>query len=216
MTYAELHAQAKARNLAILGGFHPDSGDQVPAGCKTLLLLGPNEPGFWPAFISGPEWQSGVADPMDKWSSRVIGDWASDLGAQALYPFGGAPYLPFSSWATKTGRIHTSPIMLLVHDQAGLLVSFRGALSLPQHITLPKAPPNPCNSCIEKPCRTTCPVAAFDGKTYDVPACKKYLGTRDGTNCMSFGCGARLACPVSQSYPRRTEQSAYHMAMFKG
>jgi len=162
VTFAELQTQAQARHLTILGGFHPDAADKTPPECKTLVLLGPDEPAFWPAFTQSDEWQNATPDPMDQWSSRVIGEWAHDLGAEALFPFGGPPYLPFFSWATRTGRIHASPIMLLVHDTAGLFVSFRGALALPHHIDLPAPPASPCATCIEKPCRTACPVDALD------------------------------------------------------
>ncbi|WP_227271788.1 ferredoxin [Roseobacter weihaiensis] len=216
MTYAELQTQAEARHLTILGGFHPGPEDQAPKACKTLLLLGPFEPSFWPAFTATPEWQDGQPDPMDRWSTRVIGAWADSLQAQALYPFGGPPFLPFFSWAQRTGRIHASPIMLLVHDSAGLFVSFRGALALQTYIDLPTPPDNPCLTCPAQPCRSACPVGALDGKNYDVPACKSYLDTEAGQDCMTEGCRARRACPVSTRHPRTVAQSAYHMTIFKG
>jgi ferredoxin len=216
VTYDDLHRQAETRHLTILGGFHPTASDDTPEGCQTLLLVGPLEPDFWPVFTASPEWQDDAPDPMDRWSTRVIGDWAADIGAQALYPFGGAPFLPFFSWAKLTKRIHASPIMLLVHDKAGLFVSFRGALALKQRIALPAPPPNPCESCIGQPCRTACPVNAFDGANYDVPACKNYLSTSSGQDCMDRGCAARRACPVSQRHQRLAAQSAYHMQTFKG
>ncbi len=216
MIYADLQSQAQARNLTILGGFHPTPADKAPPECKTLLMLGPDEPDFWSAFTKSVEWQNEVPDPMDQWSLRVIGAWASDLDAEALFPFGGPPYLPFFSWATRTGRIHASPIMLLVHDTAGLFVSFRGALALREHIDLPAPPENPCAKCTDQACRTTCPVDALDGTAYNVPACKSYLDTPEGQDCMTQGCAARRACPVSQRHPRLTRQSAYHMTTFKG
>ena len=216
MNFDDLQSQAQARHLTVLGGFHPVPADKVPPKCKTLVLLGPDEPAFWPAFTQSPEWQSGKPDPMDQWSSRVIGQWGRDLGAEALFPFGGAPYLPFFSLATRTGRIHASPIMLLVHDEAGLFVSFRGALALNDHIDLPAPPVSPCSTCTEQPCRTACPVDALDGSAYNVPACKSYLETPQGQDCMTKGCAARRACPVSQRHPRLTPQSAYHMTTFKG
>lgn len=200
----------------MLGGFHPTPADKAPPERKTLVLLGPDEPAFWPAFTQSPEWKSGEADPMDQWSLRVIGEWAHELGAQALFPFGGPPYLPFFSWATRTGRIHASPIMLLVHDTAGLFVSFRGALALHEHIDLPPPPEPPCATCKEQPCRTACPVDALDGNAYNVPACKSYLDTPQGQDCMTKGCAARRACPVSRRYPRLAPQSAYHMTTFRG
>lgn len=216
VTYDDLTVQASARSLAILGGFHPDDYDQTPSSCRTLLLLGPDEPEFWPAFIASPEATDGQPDPMDRWSRRVIGGWAATLDAQALYPFGGAPYLPFFSWAKRTGRIGASPIMLLVHDTAGLFVSFRGALALPHRVDLPPPPPQPCATCFDQPCRSACPVMAFDGAGYDVAACKTYLDTAPGQDCMDRGCAARRACPISQRYPRIDAHSAYHMMTFKG
>ena len=216
MTWDQLEQSAQARHLTLLGGFHPEPDDGAPAECRTLLLLGPSAPGFWPAYQQSPEAQDGQADPMDRWSERVIGGWAREMGATALFPFGGPPWLPFFSWAQRTGRIHASPIMLLVHDTAGLFVSFRGALALREHIELPEPPPSPCATCADKPCTSTCPVSAFDGTGYDVDACKSWLHSTSGADCMTSGCRARRACPVSQSHPRQPEQSAYHMQVFRG
>jgi hypothetical protein len=212
--YDALQTQAMARSLTVLGGFHPVAADKAPAGCGTLLLLGPDEPAFWPAFTQSREYRDGSPDAMDRWSTRVIGAWAGEMGAEALYPFGGAPYLPFFSWATRTERTHASPIRLLVHDTAGLFVSFRGALALPDRIALPAAPPRPCDSCPDRPCLTACPVDALGGDGYDVPACKAYLATEPGQDCMSEGCAARRACPISKSWGRDPAQSAYHMRYF--
>ena len=216
MTYAELQSAAEARLLTILGGFHPTPEDNAPEDCQTLLMLGPHEPAFWPAFTQSPEWQDGAADPMDRWSTRVIGDWAQELGAAALYPFGGPPFKPFYSWALRTGRIHSSPVQLLVHDTAGLFVSFRGALALSQHIDLPSAPPNPCESCKNQPCRTACLSNALTSEGYDVPKCKALLSTSEGNSNMNKGCNVRRTCPISQKSGRIDAQSAYHMREFVG
>ena len=216
MTYNDLQTQAAQRHLSILGGFHPEDDPHLPDKCETLIMLGPKEPEFWPAFQTSPEWLDGRADPMDRWSVRVIGTWAREVQATALFPFGGPPYLPFFSWAIETGRVHQSPIMLLVHDTAGLFVSFRGALALRERVDLPEAPASPCLACPDQPCRTACPVEAFDGSGYDVPNCKNYLSTDAGTECMTQGCAARRICPVSAAYQRLPEQSAFHMKAFKG
>ena len=112
--------------LAVLGGFNCDDEAGLPAGTRSVLLLGPMEPGYWPHLKSQPEW--GGVDPVDRWSRRVIGGMACDLGAKALFPFGGAPYHPFYQWALRTGRVWDSPVRLLVQAEQGLMVSFRGAL----------------------------------------------------------------------------------------
>ena len=206
---------ARAEALAVLGGFHPGPGDGAPAGTGTLLLLGPAEPGFWRHVRAAPEFGNGAPDPLDRWSRRVIDALAERFGARALYPFGGPPWTPFQAWALRSGRAWESPVRLLVHDTAGLLVSFRGALALTARLALPEPPAAaPCAGCAERPCLTACPAGALDAEGYDVPACRAFLDTPAGSDCMELGCAVRRACPVSRGYARDPAQSAYHMRRF--
>jgi epoxyqueuosine reductase len=207
---AAIEAMLQTHALTILGGFYAEPGDDLPAGTQTLLMIGPGD-GFWAHMTTQPEW--GEADPIDRWSRRVIGTIACDLHAKALFPFGGPPYSPFQRWALRTGRMWQSPVRLLVHDVQGLFVSFRGALALKERIALPPAPPKPCDTCAQ-PCLTACPVGALTPAGYDVPACHGYLETDAGQTCMTGGCIVRRTCPVSQGYARMPEQSAYHMRQF--
>ena len=199
--------------LEVLGGF-PVAVDEegLPAGTRTLLLIGPAEPGFWPHLTSQPEWD-GQPDPVDRWSRRVIGRLACDLGAKALFPFGGPPWHPFYRWALRTGQVWDSPVRLLVHSRQGLMVSFRGALALKEAIAVPPAAASPCDAC-PAPCLTACPTGALTGDGYDVPACHAFLSQPEGQDCMTGGCLVRRACPLSQSYARLPEQSGYHMRQF--
>lgn len=184
-------------------------------GVQTLFLLGPDEPAFWPAFQLCPEAQDGHSDPMDRWSSRVIGDLATQLGATAYFPFGGPPFQPFIAWALQSDHIWQSPVGLLLHAQAGLFVSFRGALGFAQHITLPPVPKtSPCDSCVDQPCRTACPVTALTAEGYDVATCKDHIASASDNSCFSAGCLVRRACPISQSYGRLPAHSAFHMKAF--
>jgi hypothetical protein len=208
-----LAALLAAHHLTVLGGFHPTPEDILPPGTQTLLLLGPAEPGFWAHFTASPEWQDGQPDPMDRWSRRVIGTIACDLGAKALFPFGGPPYHPFYRWALRTGRIWDSPVRLLVSADQGLMVSFRGALALRERVPLPAPALRPCDGCA-RPCLAACPAAALTADGYDVPACHGFLDTPAGQPCLTTGCETRRACPVSQAYARLPEQSAWHMGRF--
>jgi ferredoxin len=213
LTLSDITDRLGAHRLEVLGGFScaPDEPG-LPRGCCTLLLLGPAQPGFWPHLQAQPEWD-GNPDPVDRWSRRVIGRLACDLGAKALFPFGGPPWHPFQTWALRSGRTWQSPVRLLVHDAQGLMVSFRGALALKQPIALPAPPPNPCTGC-GAPCLTACPPRALTGAGYDVPACHAFLDRPEGADCMSCGCAVRRACPVSARHARMPEQSAYHMRQF--
>jgi ferredoxin len=213
MDYVAIDELLKTQNLTILGGFYPTANDGTPPNCKTLILLGPREPNFWKAFKNSPEYQKDQTNPLDKWSRRVIINIASSLNAIPLFPFGKAPYLPFYKWAIKTHRSHESPIKLLVHDKAGLFVSFRGALSFDKKIKLPKPPPNPCKKC-SAPCLNACPVSAFASNNYHSELCKTHILGKDSKNCVTSGCAARRICPISKSFPRLSEQSAFHMSAF--
>lgn len=214
MTLEGVAQAAAGERLALLGALHPTADDLAPNGCNTLVLLGPAEPGFWPHFTASPEWQDGRADPMDRWSTRVIGKLAEQVDAAPLFPFGGPPYQPFFRWALASGHAWQSPVSLLVHARAGLMVSYRGALAFDERLELPPNPPAPCEVCADKPCLTACPSGALTQAGYDVPKCHAFLDTADGARHLQQGCKVRRACPVSQSYARMEEQSAYHMSMF--
>ena len=194
--------------LTIMGGLH-DRAD-------TVLLLGPREPGFWAHFTAQPEYRDGAPDPLDRWSKRAIGALAAAWGGTAIFPSDGPPYPPFQDWALRSGRAWASPVGMLVHAEAGLMISFRGAVRIAgAHLPLPRSAPNPCKSCAERPCRTACPVDALSPGGYAVAACRAYLETPPGADCLTRGCAARRACPVSRSYGRLEAQSAFHMRAFR-
>ena len=199
----------------VMGGFHPAADDGAPPGTGTLVMLGPDPAAFWPAFTASGEYADGAPDPLDRWSARVIGAIARAHDARAVFPFGGPPYAPFLAWARRTGRAWVSPVGLLVHDAAGLFVSYRGALALPARLDLPPPPANaPCADCPDQPCLSACPVEALTPAGYDVPACKAHVTAPEGADCMTRGCAVRRACPVSRAHGRVEAQSAFHMAAF--
>ncbi|QEW29131.1 hypothetical protein [Roseovarius indicus] len=210
MRLTDIETVAGAEHLAVMGVVQ----DDLPEGVATLVLLGPLEPGFWPAFTASPEYRDDTPHPLDRWSLRVITGMAERLGATPFFPFGGPPYQPFIAWAKASGRAHSSPVGLLVHDTAGLMISYRGALGFAERIEAPAPPPNPCETCQTRPCLTACPVDAFASGSYDVAACKTDLD-RPGNDCMTRGCAVRRACPVSRNYGRLEAQSSFHMRAFK-
>ncbi|MEO0357763.1 MAG: ferredoxin [Pseudomonadota bacterium] len=187
---------------------------QVLGQSGVAVLLGPLEPNFWQEFTSSPEWQDGAPHPMDRWSERVISGLADEMGATALFPFGPnqADFLGLALNSTQTWQ---SPVGMLVHDQAGLMVSFRGALVFDQTLPETELATKPCDAC-DRPCEMACPVQALTPPGYDGPKCKEYLATVAGKSCLTSGCLVRRACPVSQKFGRAPEQSGYHMRQFLG
>ena len=185
----------------------------LDAPARQLVLIGAG-PDFWPVFTRSPEYHDGDPDPIDRWSTRVLGDLAKRFCADMVFPFGGPPYQPFLSWAVDSGRCHQSPVGMLVHDVAGMMISFRGALILPGPADRPAATQSPCTDCA-RPCATACPVGALrDDAPYDVAACKAHIASPEGADCRHHGCLVRRACPVSQSFGRDPAQSGFHMAAF--
>lgn len=213
MNYTAIETAAAKHGLAIYGGFHGDTSDGLPEDHKTLLMLGPS-PDFWPHFKTTPEYQDGQPDPIDRWSTRVLNLLAADHAATPFLPFGGPPYSPFLTWALKTNRAWSSPVGMLVHDTTGLMVSYRGALAFRDHLDLPATPAKLCDPCA-KPCLSACPVNALSAEHgYNTDACHTHLNTPEGKTCVSEGCLARRACPVSIGANRTPEQSAHHMSYF--
>ena len=198
-------ARALPPGLMVMGHTQEDGA--------TIVLLGADG-GFWDALCAAPEMAH--PDPVDRWSERVVGQLAADLGAEALFPFGGPPYQPFIRWAYDSGRAWQSPTGMLVHDQAGMMISFRGALRFARDLGWARPDgQSPCDTCATRPCETACPVGALSvGAQYDVPACHAFLDSADGAECMQAGCAVRRACPVSQSFARPEAQSAHHMRYF--
>jgi ferredoxin len=212
---------AAARGLALRGAFHPGPDDAVPplpdrAPTGTLVLLGMVGRRQWPDFAASPEAGDGGADPLDRWSRRVIDGLAAKLGAQPLYPFQGPPWLPFQRWAMKAEPVHRSALGMLIHPSWGLWHSYRGALAFAARWTIPAQarPGNPCDRCRAKPCLTACPVGAFSAERYDVDACAGHLRGSEGGDCLQRGCRARRACPVGATHGFGAQQAAFHMRAF--
>ncbi|MDP5305943.1 ferredoxin [Paracoccus spongiarum] len=200
----------------------PPAGLVVAGRCRdgadAIVLLSPDGPALWRIFSAAPEFADGAADPLDRWSRRIVLPWAAALGGQALFPSDGPPHPPFVAWALASGRCWSSPVGMLVHDRLGLFVSFRAALRLPgrapEEVAAATGPCQtaPCQTCT-RPCLAACPVDAFR-TGYDTGRCHDWLSRPQGVDCMNSGCRVRRACPLSKGCGRLPEQSAWHMRQF--
>ena len=214
------------RALTCRGGFHPRPEDNVPelsTGARpgTLVLVGNVGPAMWQTFTSSPEYLDHRADPLDRWTRRILDELISDTAdfglIEPLYPFGGPPFMPFQKWAQRAEPVHPSPTGPLIHPEYGLWHAYRGALAFEQRLEIPAITPSPspCADCPDQPCLSTCPVDAFDGRTYDVPACVGFMTeTTGGESCRLQGCQARRACPVGQAFAYEPAQAEFHTSAF--
>ena len=220
MDHASICQAVEARSLKSRGAFHPTHADGVPAMADgrevgTLVLVGVVGRSCWDAFQAAEE-SCQSPHPLDRWSRRVVTELAAELGADALFPFGAPPFLPFIRWAQRAEAVHPSPIGPLIHPDYGLWHAYRGALAFAQSISLPPADerPRPCDTCADKPCLTTCPVGAFSQDGYNVPACIDHIASDRGADCLGGGCLARRACPVGVAYQYAPAQMGFHMRAF--
>jgi hypothetical protein len=215
-SYAEIAARLARIGLAARGAFRPDSDDGVPVPAAVVVLAGSIGGSLWPAFSAAPEAGDSRPHPLDRWTRRILGALASELGAAPLFPFGGPPHLPFQRWARRAEPVAPSPIGILIHPDHGLWHAYRGALAF----AAPFDPPprdrraSPCDTCAGKPCLNACPVGAFSGAGYDVARCADHIRAPEGEACLGGGCRARRACPVAPHLAHEPAQARFHMTAF--
>ena len=215
-----ISAEMAPYGLMVRGGFHPGLDDLVPALADgkpvgTVVIVGNAGPAMWEKFSGSPERRLSV-DPLNTWTRRVVSTASATLGAHVLYPFDGPPYYPFQGWARRAEPVWSSPIGILIHPEYGLWHGYRAALMFEEQILLPPRleVDNPCDTCVERPCLTTCPVFAFTGESYEVPSCINHISTQAGGDCISLGCRARRACPIGVAFRYDSPQADFHQQAF--
>ena len=112
-------------------------------------------------------------------------------------------------------ELKPSPLGILIHPVYGLWHGYRGAFGFYDSLvaSVPETAGHPCESCLEKPCLTHCPVGAITLDGFQYQPCRTHLGTAAGeAGCMQAGCLARAACPVGADYRYPPGQLRFHMA----
>ena len=218
MTIETIFAAIERTGLVPRGAMRLEDDERrgALAHVRTIVLIGMAGRSGWDAFTASAEAHDGIDHPLDRFSRRVVGALARDLGAKALYPFGGPPHWPFQQWARHCEPLHPSPIGPLIHPRYGLWHSYRGALGFSEAIDRPEpaAVASPCDSCAARWCLKACPVGAFTTGGYDVAACAAHLKSAAGAECMDRGCLARRACPIGAEHAYGAEQAGFTMRAF--
>ena len=216
--YNDLSKTLAAQGVALRGGFHPSPEDEIPVAgeghpTQTLLLVGNTGPDLWPHFAAHMD---GTGDALDRWTVETMTPIAARFGARCVFPFD-KPFQPFQRWAMRAEAVRPSPLGVLMHPDHGLWHAYRAALLFSETLDLPAHDdrPSPCETCAGKPCLSACPVGAFSGESYDVPACAAYLVSPEGSECRDGGCRARDACPIASDRRYVPDQIRFHMSAFK-
>jgi ferredoxin len=217
--YGDVVAAIEPAGLAARGAFEPTTADEVPdlsdgRPARGVVMIGNTGGAMWERFRHE---RLDEPDPLDAWTRRVLHPVASRFEADLIHP-SDLPYRPFQRWAQRAADVWPSPIGILVHPHDGLWHAYRGALVFPTVVA--GAPPigigeSPCVGC-EQPCLSACPVEAFTTATYDHRACRDHVRSGAEPTCLTAGCAARLACPVSPGGAYGAEQMRFHMAAFVG
>lgn len=217
--------------LIVFGVVDVTQADRDQIGCGNAItaaaLIGNAGPAMWDVFDAARAADpalAAAAHPMDTWTRRVVESVVASVfrgtgseTREVVFPSDGPPYVPFQRWAVRTGRFFPSPIGPLVHRTYGPWAGFRAAVLLQDGDGASDAtsdPVSPCDTCADTPCLTTCPVSAFDGAGYDVPACVDHIETPAGADCITQGCRARRACPYGHDYHQSAGQAGFHMGKF--
>jgi len=223
-TLTDLTVALQRHGMLIRGGFRLTAEDEqglvgfpylaARPGVRTLLLIGNAGPALYEAFFASGDPVG--KDPLDDWTRRVIAPIAAKFDARALFPFGGPPWLPFQRWAMRAEGLKASPLGVLIHPEFGLWHAYRAALIFDQAQDLPVRPAldHPCDSCVARPCLTTCPAGAVTAAGYAVDNCAAHVASRDGEVCRTSGCLARRACPIGAAHRYPDRALAFHMTAF--
>ncbi|MBV5264638.1 ferredoxin [Pinisolibacter aquiterrae] len=218
---ARIEAAIVAAGLTPRGVVRPGADDGVPdplpgRPARSLILIGWRGRVGWSAFAASPERRDGGADPLDRWSRRVIGGLAADLGLGVLFPFGGPPWWPFQRWGARAEGLTASPLGLSIDAEVGLWHGWRGALVSPEDLGA-EAPPQtgPCATCATRSCLVACPADAFGPAGFAAGRCRTFLEGHAGGLCRTDGCRARDACPVGRAHRYAPDQIRFLMAGYR-
>lgn len=218
--YDEIANAVAPTGMLVRGGFVPGADDHVPAlpdgrRVRSVIVVGNVGGAIWPRFRAD---ERQVPDPLDDWTRRLLRPIADRFDARFVHP-SDRPYIPMQRWARRADDVFESPIGLLIHPDHGLWHAYRGAFLFAEPVAgLPQVGQrtSPCDTCVARPCLTTCPVGAFTVGAYDHERCRGHVRSGDEPTCLTGGCAARRACPVGADGYYDVDQMTFHMRAFVG
>ena len=178
-----------------------------------IVLLGSVGRTLW-EIVRRDHWQD--SDPIDRYSIGIVEElrklhWHGQK-IEWLHP-GPCP-IPIQRLCRQAGWSHPSLLGLDIHAQFGTWFACRAVIVVSRSIecTPRESSRSPCESCVEKPCRSHCPSGAVtDIEAFGLMACGSYRLAKE-SNC-AHSCLSRLACPIGISQHYSDAQLDYHGAL---
>ena len=175
---------------------------------RQLLLVGNYGGALWQQLKSA---EMAGEDPIDTFSRKHITAWLRRHMPKArfhvVYP--GPQFIGLQQLGTLAGWHHPSPFMVGINAQWGSWFAYRAAVLL--DADLPCTPlltgHSPCESCVARPCVSSCPAGALSG-SFNLSACLGYR--QQPQSACRDRCLARNNCPVGEGDRYTDAQIAYH------
>lgn len=171
---------------------------------RQLILIGHAGKTLWESVqASGIE----SSDPIDDYTAHTVRHWFATqfpgIAHALAYP-GDAP-LGLQSLGQIAGWHQPSPFMIGINAEWGSWYAYRAVLLTATDLepTAPLQSPSPCGSCQDRPCVSSCPGKALEGK-FSLDRCVAYRLSPD-SRCQHT-CIARVSCPVGSEHRYTAEQ----------
>ncbi|MCP3976351.1 MAG: hypothetical protein GY720_17845 [bacterium] len=142
-------------------------------------------------------------------AEKFVEDHIGGAAWEVVYP--GHALLPLGRLAELAGWGRPSSLGLTINDRYGLWMAHRIVflVDAPAALVSTDTSGHPCDTCLDTPCVTACPVGAVDATAgFDVDTCAAFRIEVDSV--CAYQCLARLACPVAVEHRYGSDQMAYH------
>ena len=170
-----------------------------------LILIGHGGKRLWEMVQAAGQTGS---DPIDDFTVATIQCWFADFlpgqPYQILYP--GDQPIGLQALGKLAGWHQPSPFMVGIDSEWGSWFAYR-AVVLADTKFQPSQPVdrnNPCGTCQQKVCISSCPAGALDQAEFSLQKCLAYR--KQSFSKCQFTCLARVSCPVGSEHQYSAEQ----------
>jgi epoxyqueuosine reductase len=190
------------------------TAERLLPGARGALIAGSGGPAFFGFFSASPEARDGAADPLDRYTRRIVehsvGDVLAPLGVRRAvhFPFGTNPVVPFQRLGRAAGLGAPGPLGLHIHPTYGAWWAYRALVVVDRELPIRPPPGDGCAGC-EAPCVAACPGIAVARAGFVVAACHAH---RLIAPPCQLSCVARIACVRGPEHRYTDAELAFHMA----